>query len=70
MKSKFKSTKVNSSNNLCPNCRENIKTSDIIQKTAPGEFFRCPRCKTLLIYFDTGRGIDVWEAGINGILDA
>lgn len=54
-------------NHLCPKCKKNIKTSSVPKKIGPGVFFRCPGCKTLLVYFDTGRGMDVWEVDMYGL---
>jgi len=54
-------------NPLCPICKCNLRVTDLKKKVAPGAMFKCPECKTSLMYFDTGKGIDVWSIEFNGI---
>jgi len=54
-------------NPLCPLCKCNLRITNIKKRIAPGVIFKCPECGARLLYFDTGKGIDVWSIEVNGI---
>ena len=45
----------------CPICKFNFRVTDLAKKVSSATIFKCPECKTSLMYFDTGKGISVYS---------